>query len=78
MTLKEWLKSRSIGHMELAADFGVALRTVYEWTERSRSPRLEIAVKIVERSEGAITYPELLAWRGKKLRRGLSSGQAAQ
>lgn len=78
MTLKEWLKSRNIGHMEFAADFGVALRTVYEWTERSRSPRLEIAVEIVKRSKGAIKYPELLAWRGKRLRRGLASEQAAQ
>lgn len=61
MTLKEWMKKRNIKPMDLAAEIGVAERTVFEWAQRKRSPRLEVAARLVEKSSGDISYTDLLS-----------------
>lgn len=77
MTLREWLESRSISRSDLIATLRVSARSVDGWLKRETSPRLEEAIKIYEITKGAVGYAEMTAVP-QKLRRGLSSEQAAQ
>lgn len=77
MTLREWIESRSISRSDLIATLRVSSRSVDGWLKREFSPRLEEAIKIHEITKGAVSYAEMTAIPAK-LRRGLSSDQAAQ
>jgi DNA-binding transcriptional regulator YdaS (Cro superfamily) len=57
VTLSEFIRSK--GNQAAADLFGVPVRTVIAWRYGARRPRPDKAQTIVERTDGAVSFPEI-------------------
>lgn len=61
MTLIEWMVKHQISKREFAAQIQIDESTLFKYINRQRVPRLDIAIRIFEASEGKVSYREMLA-----------------
>lgn len=59
MNLEEYIKDREIPISKLAKRVGVNVRLLYGIIRRERKMTLDVAVRIEDGTQGAITYKEL-------------------
>lgn len=60
MTLYQYLAENQIEKAQFARDLGIAESSLFKYINQEREPRLVIAIKIVEMTEGKVTYRGLL------------------
>lgn len=58
MKLTAWIKNRKKSKIDIAAELGITYRALYNY-EKGRRPSLVVARRIVEVSEGKVSYNEL-------------------
>ncbi len=60
MKLKEYMKVRGFTLREMGNYFGFPYSTVRNFVEMAREPRISDAIKIVEKSGGAVRFEDLV------------------
>ena len=60
MTLYQYLSQNQVEKAQFARDLGIAESSLFKYINQEREPKLSIAIKIVELTEGKVTYRGLL------------------
>jgi len=60
MNLDIWVEASEISKRKLAEELNINESTLYKYLNRTRMPRLDIAIKIVELSDGVVTFEDMV------------------
>lgn len=64
--IKEYLFRNDMTVKEFAFELGISASYLYQLVAGDKTPSLSLAVKIVEKTDGAINVKELLEWSNTK------------
>jgi len=60
MKLQNWLKEKGFSKAEFARKIGVSRHALYLYLKGKRQPRLDIALRIEEATNGEVTVKDLI------------------